>query len=76
VVASLEQDMLGLNVAMNDAPLMRILHGIAELEEKWKRLLDGQRPAVLLEQIMERPLAEQWRHQIAGALLIAKFNER
>jgi hypothetical protein len=71
----LEQDILRLNVAVDNALFMGVLHGVAELRKEQDGFFDWQRAAALPEQVAQRALANERHDQIEQAVLVAKFDE-
>ncbi len=76
MAALLQEDVLRLDVAVDDALLVGILHGGAELRKERDGLFEWQRPGALLEQIAQRALAHQRHDQIERLVLFAKFDQR
>jgi hypothetical protein len=75
VGASLKQDVLRLNVVVDNALIVGILHRIAKLREERHGFGAWERLAAPLEQVAQRPFMDERHHQIQCPVFFAKIEQ-
>jgi hypothetical protein len=73
-VAVLEQDILGLDVAVNDTAAVRILQGVGDFVRDAERLGD-RKLRVTFQAIAERFAVDEWHDVIQEARAFARVEE-
>ena len=69
-----DHDVLGLQVAVDDAGLVRLREAARDLHREIERLLDGQRSAV--DEVAQRPAVDELHREIRRGTGLADFEDR